>query len=178
MVTFIAGEVEGLCSHLFFVFVDIESVFRFDHCFSFEIFQCRVWVWTDWVVELTDREFHFRMGIIPGTIPSWFLVLLDAPGTVSESIRIFEFEKTSSNLDTVPQIRKSVLFEFPGQFYKDSAFNLLRNLCHMNHVNSRNGRVPWLPVPRTFLLYFWRNGCQLSLFSQPCHLSQGRNVQQ
>ena len=32
------------------------------------------WVWINWIAGLIDWKLHFRMGIILGTIPSWFLV--------------------------------------------------------------------------------------------------------
>ena len=60
--------------------------------------------------------------------------------------------------------------ELLGQFFSDSAFNLLRNLCDIFLVNSRNGRVSWLAAHRIFLLCFSWNGCQLSFVSQRCHL--------
>ena len=60
--------------------------------------------------------------------------------------------------------------ELLGQFFRDSAFNLLRNLCDIFLVNFRNRRVSWLAVPRMFLLCFSCNGCQLSFVSQCCHL--------
>ena len=61
-----------------------------------------------------------------------------------------------------------------GRVFSDSAFNLLRNLCDIFLVNSRNGRVSWLAVPRIFLLCFVCNGCQLSFVSQRCHLFEGK----
>ena len=64
--------------------------------------------------------------------------------------------------------------ELLGQFFSESAFNLLRNLCDILLVNSGNGRVSWLAVPRMFLLCFFCNGCQLSLVSQRCHLLKGK----
>ena len=66
--------------------------------------------------------------------------------------------------------------ELLGQFFSDSAFNLLRNLCDTFLVNSRNRRVSWLAVPRIFLLHFSCNGCQLSFVSQCCHLFEGKTL--
>ena len=66
--------------------------------------------------------------------------------------------------------------ELLGQFFSDSAFNLLGKLCDIFFVNSRNGRVSWLAVPRMFLLRFSCNGCQLSFVSQRCHLLKGKNA--
>ena len=57
----------------------------------------------------------------------------------------------------------------PGTVFCDSAFNLLRNLCDIFLVNTRNGRVLWLAVPWMILLCFSCNGCQLSFVSQRCH---------
>ena len=66
------------------------------------------------------------------------------------------------------------LAELLEQFFSDSAFNLLRNLCDMFLVNSRNGRVSWLAVPKMLLLCFSCNGGQLSFVSQCCHLFEAK----
>ena len=73
-------------------------------------------------------------------------------------------------------IRNAGLYpvELLGQFFSDSAFNLLRNLCDIFLVTSRNGRVSWLAVPKIFLFSFSCNGCQLSFVSQRCHLLEGK----
>ena len=60
--------------------------------------------------------------------------------------------------------------ELLGLFYSDSAFYLLKNLCDIILVNSMNGRVSRLAVPRVSLLCFSCNDCQLSFVSQRCHL--------
>ena len=64
--------------------------------------------------------------------------------------------------------------ELLRQFFNDSAFNLLRNLCDVFRVNSRNRRVSWLAVSRMFLVCFSCNGCQLSFVSQWRHLFEGK----
>ena len=64
--------------------------------------------------------------------------------------------------------------ELLGQFFSDSVFNLLRNLCDIFLFNSRIGRVSWLAVPRMFLLSFSCNGCQLSIVFLCCHLFKGK----
>ena len=50
------------------------------------------WVWISWIARPTGRELHFRMGMIRGTILSWFLVFYfivpGCSGTVPESVRI------------------------------------------------------------------------------------------
>ena len=61
--------------------------------------------------------------------------------------------------------------EFVEQFFSYPVLNLIGNL---ELVDSRNGRVSWLLVPRMFLLCFSCNGCQLSFVSQCCHLLEGK----
>ena len=58
--------------------------------------------------------------------------------------------------------------ELLRQFISDSALNLFRNLCDIFLVNSRNGRVSWLAVPRIFLLCFSCKGWKLSFVSHRC----------
>ena len=107
----------------------------------------------------------------------WFstFVFRNVPGTVSECVVICWFKRNSSNLDRASEMRDSrnaglYPVELLGQFFSDSAFNLFKNLCDIFLVNSRNGRVSWLAVPRMFLLCFSCNGCQLSFISQRCHV--------
>ena len=61
-----------------------------------------------------------------------------------------------------------------GQFFSESAFNLLKKLCDIFLVSLRNGRVSWLTVSRMFFLCFFCNGCQLSFVSQCCHPFEGK----
>ena len=106
----------------------------------------------------------------------WFstFVFRNVPGTVPECVRICGIMGNSSNLDRAPKMRDSVLLNSWDSFFSDSAFNLLRNLCDIFLVNSWNGRVLWLAVPRMFFLCFSCNGCQSSFVSQCCHLFDGK----
>ena len=106
----------------------------------------------------------------------WFstFVFRNVPGTVPECVFICWFKRNSCNLDRAPRKRDSVLLYSWDSFFTDSAFYLLRKLCDIFVVNSRNGRVSWLAVPRMFLLRFSCNGCQLSFVSQRCHLLKGK----
>ena len=100
----------------------------------------------------------------------WFstFVFRNVPGTVPEWVRICGFKiQSTQNAGLCPA-------ELLGLFFSNSAFNLLRNLCDIFLVNSRNGRVSWLAVPRMFILCFSYNGCQLSFVSQCCHLFEGK----
>ena len=96
-------------------------------------------------------------------------VFRNVPGTVPECVLICGFKRNSSNLDRAPKMRDSVLLNSWDSFFTDSAFYLLKKLCDILLVNSRNGRVSWLAVPRMFLLCISCNGCQLSFVSQRCH---------
>ena len=106
----------------------------------------------------------------------WFItfVFRNFPRTIPECVRICCFKRNSSNLYRAPKMRDSVLLNSWDSFFTDSAFYLLRKLCDIFLVNSRNGRVSWLAVPRIFLLYFSCNVCQLSFVSQCCHLLGGK----
>ena len=77
------------------------------------------------------------------------------------------FRQSTQNAGLCPAVLQ-------GQFFSDSAFYLLRKLCDIFLVNSRNGRVSWLAVPRIFLLCFSCNGCQRSFVSQGCHFLKGK----
>ena len=75
----------------------------------------------------------------------WFstFVFRNVPGKLLECVVICWFKRNSSNLDRAPNMRDAGLCpdELLGQFFSDSAFNLVRNLCYILLVNSRNGRV-------------------------------------
>ena len=81
--------------------------------------------------------------------------------------KFVKFRQSAQNAGLCPA-------ELLGQFFSDSAFNLLRNLCDIFLVNSRKGRVSWLAVPGIFLSCLSCNGCQLSFVSQRCHLFEGK----
>ena len=106
----------------------------------------------------------------------WFstFVFRNVPGTVSEFVLICGFKRNSSYLDRTPRMRDSLLLNSRDSFFVDSACYLLRKLSDIFLVNSRNGRVSWLAVPRMFLLCFSCNGCQLSFVCQRCHLLEGK----
>ena len=108
---------------------------------------------------------------------SWFstFVFRNVPGTVPECVHICGFKRKSSNLDRAPKQNAGLCpAELLGQFFSDLAFHLLRKLCEIFLVNSRNGRLSWLAVPRTSFFCFSCNGCQLSFVSQCCHLFEGK----
>ena len=94
----------------------------------------------------------------------WFstFVFRNVPGTFPECVRICGLKRNSSNLDIAPKMRDSVLLKFWDSFL----VTLPSNLSDMFLVDSRNGRVSWLAVPRMFLLCFSCNGCQRSFVSQ------------
>ena len=123
-----------------------------------------------------DACFRMRIALRVVLIRPWFstFVFRNVPGTVPECVRICGFKRNSSNLERTPKMRDSVLLNSWDSFFSDSAFNLLRNLCDIFLVNSKNGRVSWLAVPRMFLLCFSCNGCQLSFVSQCCHLFEAK----
>ena len=132
-----------------------------------------VCVWVNWRTVLTDGGSHFRMRIILGTILTWFLVFnVCVPGCSRNGSgvrpylwvekKLVLFRQSTQNAGLSPA-------ELLGQFFSDSAFNFLKNLCDIFLVNSRNGSFSWLAVPRRFLLCFSCNGCQLSFVFQRCH---------
>ena len=127
---------------------------------------------------LTDGGYHFRMRIILGTSLIWFLVFLVCVPECSRNgsgkrpylwvqEKIASFRQSTQDAGLYPD-------ELLRQFFNDFAFNLFRKLCDMFLVNSRNGCVSWLAVPRMLLLCFSWNGCQLSFVSQCCHLFEGK----
>ena len=125
-----------------------------------------------------DGGSHFRMVIILGTILIWFLVFhLCVPECSRNGSGVRPYMWVQENFVYFRQRTKNVGLcpaELLGQFFGDSAFNLLRNLDDTFLVNSRNGRVSWLAVIRMFFLCFSCNGCQLSIVSQSCHLFEGK----
>ena len=137
-----------------------------------------VCTWINWVIGQIDGGSHFRMRIILGTIPIWFLIFnVCVPGCSRNCSRLcpylrvqekFGFWQSTQNAGLCPA-------ELLGQIFSDPAFTLLRSLSYLFLINSRNIRVSWLAVPRMFLLSFSCNGCQLSLVSQCCHLLKGKN---
>ena len=52
------------------------SIFKWAHNGTFPVSIVRglVRVWVSWIAGATGKELHFRMRIILGTIPAWFLV--------------------------------------------------------------------------------------------------------
>ena len=125
-----------------------------------------------------DGGSHFRMMIILGTILIWFLVFhLCVPECCRNGSGVRPYMWVQENFVYFRQSTENVGLcpaELLGQFFGDSAFNLLRNLYDTFLVNSRNGRVSWLAVIRMFLLCFSCNGCQILFVSQPCHLFEGK----
>ena len=137
-----------------------------------------VWVWINWVMVLIDWGFHFRMMIILGTIPHWFLLFhVWVPGSSRNGSgvcpylwvlqKVFWFKQSIQNAGLCPAY-------FLGQFFSDPAFNLLGNLCYVFLVDSRNGLFSWPAVRNRFFLCFSCNGCQILFVSQCCHLLTGK----
>ena len=131
-----------------------------------------------WVIWMIDGRSHFRMRIIMGTIVIWFLVFHVCVPECSWNVsgvrsylwvreKFVWFRQSTQNAGLSP-------VELMGQFFSDSAFNFLRTLCDIFFVNSRNGRVSWLTIPRKFLLCFSCNGWHFSFVSQCCHLFEGK----
>ena len=133
-----------------------------------------VWVW---ITGLIDGGSHIRMQIIVRTIPIWFLAFHvcspERSQNGSECVRICEFKRNSSNSYRPPKMRDSVLLNSWYSFSVTLPSISSENLCDI-FLNSRNGRVSWLAVPRMFLLCFSCNVRQLSSLSQCCHLFQGK----
>ena len=135
-------------------------------------------VWFTWMTGQIDGGSHFRMRIILGTILIWFLVL---------HVCVPECSRNGSGMRPYLWVQENfVLFrqstqnaglwpaEFLGQLVSELAFNHLGNLTDVFFIDSKNGRVSWLAVPRMFLLCFSCNGCQPSFVSQCCHLFEGK----
>ena len=136
------------------------------------------WIWLNWISGLIDWGLHFGMGIILGTIPCWFLVFCFHFSGCSRNVsgvcpylwvqeKIMKYRQSAKKAWLCPA-------EFLGEPFGDSAFDLLRNLCDLFLVNSRNGCVPWLTVPRMSLLCLSSNSCQLLFVPQCCQLSRGK----
>ena len=137
-----------------------------------------VCVWVNWMTGLTDGGSHFRMRITLGVVLIRSLVFHAWVPECSRNgsgvrpylwvqMKFVWFRQSTQNAGLCPA-------ELLGQFFSDSVFNLLRNLCDIFLVDSRNGRVSWLAVPRIFLLCFACNGCIFSFPSQRCHLLKGK----
>ena len=140
-----------------------------------------VGVWIIWMTGLRDGNSHFRMRVILGRSLIWFLVfhvcvpecsrnglgVCPPPPVGLTEIRLLYIE--TQNPGICPA-------EFLEQFFSDSAFNLLWNLYDLFLVNSRNGRVSWLAVRRTFHLCFFCNRRQFSFVSHFCHLFEGNTL--
>ena len=141
-----------------------------------------LWVWVNWIAGLIDWGLRFRMGNTSGKISTWFLVFY---------VRVTGCSRNRSGehpylwvQEKFVQFRQSAKSEglcpadFLGQCFSDSALDLLRNLCDIVLVNSRNGRVPRLAVPRLFFLCFPWNVRQQWLVSRCCYLFEGNNAKQ
>ena len=81
----------------------------------------RNWVWVNWVAGLIDWGLRFRMGIILGTIPSWFLVFyIRVPGCSQNGYGVCPYlwvqKSNSSNLDRAPKMRDSILLNIWEKF--------------------------------------------------------------
>ena len=139
------------------------------------------WVRINWIVGLIDWwGLHFRTGIVLETIPSVFLVFyIRVPGQSWNGSGVRPYPRVQKKFVLFRQSTQNEWFspaDFLGQFFSDSAFNLLRNMCDVLLVNSRNARVPWLAVPRMLLLCISWNGCQFPIVSQICHLWKGKTL--
>ena len=69
-------------------------------------------VWFSWIAGLMNRELHFGIGIIVGTLPSGFrvfeVIVPGCSGTVPEHVSTCGFIGNSSSLDRPRKIRNSV----------------------------------------------------------------------
>ena len=131
--------------------------------------------WAKVLCSLDAEDACFRMRITLGVVLIRSLVFHVC---VPECVVICGFKRTSSNLERAPKMRDSVRpADLLGQFFIDSAFYLLRTLCDIFLVNSRNGRISLLAVRRMFLLCFSCNGCQLWFLSQRCRFWRENNTQ-
>ena len=130
--------------------------------------------WTRVLCNLAAEDACFRMRITLGIVLIRSLVFYACVPECSRNgsgvrpylwvqEKFVYFRQSTQNAGLCPA-------ELLRQLFSDSAFNLLRNLCDIFLVKSRNGRVLWLAVPRMFFLCFSCNGCQLSFLSQCCHL--------
>ena len=176
---------KSICSHdlLFFKFslIPLSAVVRtlgslfYNSCHRVMSLAC---VWVNWMTGLTDGGSHFRMRITLGVVLIRSLVFHVCVPECSRNgfgmrpyllvqEKFVQFRQSTQNAGLCPA-------ELLGQFLTDSAFYLLRKLCDIFLVNSRNGRVSWLAVPRIFFLCFSCNGWQLSFVSQRCHLFEGK----
>ena len=135
-------------------------------------------VWVNWMTWLANWGSHFRMRITLGFVLIRSLVF---------HVCVPECSRNGSGMRPYLLVQKKFVWfrqstqnaglcpaELLGQFFSDSTFNLLRDLCDTFLVNSRNGRVSWLAVPRIFFLCFSCNGCQLPFVSQRSHLFEGK----
>ena len=85
----------------------------------------------------------------------------NGPGTVPETVRIYEFKRKLSNLDRALKMRDSVLLNSWDSFLL-SLPSISSETCVMFlFSNSSNGRVPWLCVTKMIFLCFLWNSCQL-----------------
>ena len=109
------------------------------------------WVRINWTTRLIDRGSHFRMRIILGTIPISFLVFhVCVPECSRNGSWVCPYLWVQEKFVFFRQSTQLCPAELLGQFLTAITFNLVRNLCHIFLVNSTNGRVSWLVVPRMF----------------------------
>ena len=77
-----------------------------------------VWVW--WSGGLTNREFHFGIGIIQGTIPSglpvFWVVIPGRSRNSSGACPYLRVQKNSSSFDKAPKICHSIRLNFWDSF--------------------------------------------------------------
>ena len=115
-----------------------------------------------YIAGLTNRELHFGIGIILGTIPSGLPVLeVILPGCSQNDSTAYPYlrvQKTSSNLDTGLKMRDSVRLKSWDSLFSDAAFDFLWNMGDVLISHPRKERVLWLVVPSTFLCFPW-NSC-------------------
>ena len=130
--------------------------------------RCLIWVWNQMLGRPVDGGTYIRMRVFLGVVTVWFLVVCleyqDAPRTVPGYLQTCGFRKYSSNVDWAVIIQLCPT-ELPGIF-RQSAFFLLWHLSDTVFVNSRNGCVSRLAVPRVFFLTFSSSCCQFYLLPE------------
>ena len=138
-------------------------------------------VWVNWMAALTNKELYFTMEMILGTITGWFLVsCFRVPGCSGNGSGVCPYLWVSEKIIRFGQITQNAGL-CPAEFlivFNDSTFNLFKNLCDVSVLTSRNGRVPWLGVPRMFFLLFPWNDCHFSLFFSKLPSLWKQNAQQ
>ena len=102
-------------------------------------------VWVRWITGLTNRELHFGIGIILGTIPSGFPVSqVIVSGCSRNSSRACPYLRVQKKFLKFGQSTQNMWLrsaKFLGQFFSDPAFDFLWKLGDALFSHHRNERV-------------------------------------